>query len=222
VTGRRLVLLRHGRTAWNDAGRAQGHQDVGLDEVGHAQAADVAPYLASLRPAALWTSDLLRARQTSGYLERATGLAARVDERLREYDVGARQGMTSPEFEAAFPEAYVAWSAGDDLVPVPGSEGAEAVRARMLPALDDALAALSPGETGVVVTHGACLKVAVLGLLAWPARQAAAMRGIDNCAWVTLGETRPAGGLRLEGYNQQTGFVSGGRGADCATAPPVG
>ena len=37
---RRLVLLRHGRTAWNDSGRAQGHTDVPLDEVGAAQAVE--------------------------------------------------------------------------------------------------------------------------------------------------------------------------------------
>ncbi|MEP7090629.1 MAG: histidine phosphatase family protein, partial [Nocardioidaceae bacterium] len=47
MSGRRLVLLRHGRTAWNSTGRFQGLEDVELDEVGHEQAAAVAPYLAS-------------------------------------------------------------------------------------------------------------------------------------------------------------------------------
>ena len=42
--GRRLVVLRHGRTAWNAEGRAQGHADVPLDEVGEEQASAVAPY----------------------------------------------------------------------------------------------------------------------------------------------------------------------------------
>ena len=46
---RRLVLLRHGRTEWNDIGRAQGHADVPLDETGEAQAKAVAPVLAALR-----------------------------------------------------------------------------------------------------------------------------------------------------------------------------
>jgi broad specificity phosphatase PhoE len=222
VSPRRLVLLRHGRTAWNEAGRAQGHHDVGLDHVGHAQAAGVAPHLAGLRPAALWSSDLTRARQTCGYLERATGLTAQVDPRLREYDVGARQGMTAVEFAAAFPQAHDAWRSGDDLVEVPGSEGSAQVLGRMLPALHGALAALAPGETGVVVTHGACLKVALLGLLGWPASQAGGLKAVDNCAWVTVGEVAPGGGLRLEGYNQSTRSQTVPAGADCATAPPVG
>jgi broad specificity phosphatase PhoE len=222
VTGRRLILLRHGRTAWNDAGRAQGHQDVELDAVGHAQAVGVAPHLAALAPVGLWSSDLLRARQTVGYLERLTGLSARIDPRLREYDVGARQGMTAEEFAAAFPAAYDAWRAGDDLVTVPGSEGAEQVRARILPALREVLDSLAAGGTGVVVTHGASLKVALLGLLGWPATMAAELRGVDNCAWVTVGERTPGGPLRLEAYNQQTAASAGRAGADCATAPPVG
>ena len=205
MTGRRLVLLRHGRTAWNEVGRAQGHADVELDDRGHAQAADVAPYLAALRPAALWTSDLTRARQTCAYLEDATGLSAKVDERLREYDVGARQGMTSAQFRAAYPDAFAAWRAGDDLVRVPGSESAADVRTRMLPALREALDALGPGETGVVVTHGGCLKVGLLGLLGWPPAQVPALRGLDNCSWVTLGEVTDGGLLRLEGYNQSVG-----------------
>jgi glucosyl-3-phosphoglycerate phosphatase len=197
----RLVLLRHGRTAWNEGGRAQGHADVGLDERGHAQAAAVAPHMAALGPASLWTSDLARARQTCTYVERATGLSAKVDERLREYDVGERQGMTSQQFEATYPEAFAAWRVGDDRVHVPGAETDAQVRARMVPALRECLHSLGASETGVVVTHGAALKVGLLGLLGWPQWQAATLRGIDNCAWVTLART-PSGRVRLGSYNE--------------------
>ena len=67
-TSRTLVLLRHGQTAWNLEHRAQGHSDVELDDTGHAQAAAVAPYVAGLAPALLWSSDLARARQTAEYI----------------------------------------------------------------------------------------------------------------------------------------------------------
>jgi broad specificity phosphatase PhoE len=209
VTGRRLLLLRHGRTAWNSTGRAQGQADVALDDAGHEQAAAVAPRLAALRPAALWSSDLTRARETCAYLERATGLSAKLDERLREFDVGARQGMTGDQFQAAFPEAYAAWQAGEDVARVPGSEVPTEVAQRMAPALRESLGSLAAGETGIVVTHGACLKVGVLALLGWPLSQAADLRGVDNCRWVTLLEG-PAGGLRLAGYNQGAGPSGGG------------
>ena len=209
---RRLVLLRHGRTTWNDSGRAQGHADVGLDEVGHVQAADVAPYLAAAEPVALWTSDLTRARETCAYVERATGLSARVDRRLREFDVGARQGMTSAQFEAAFPEAFASWVSGSETPRVPGAEVPSDVAARIVPALDECLGGLTDGQTGVVVTHGAALKVGVVGLLGWPLAQTAALRGVDNCAWVSLVAAAPTGGtVRLERYNQSVRPVDGGR-----------
>ncbi len=200
--GRRLVVLRHGRTAWNAVGRAQGHADVELDGLGHAQAAAAAPYLASLAPVALWTSDLSRARQTSGYVEEATGLVAAADPRLREFDVGARQGLTIPEFAAEYPDDYASWVSGDDRRRVPGAESASEVRDRIVPALRAALDALGPGETGIVVTHGAALKVGVVGLLAWPDALTATLRGVDNCGWVTVEETGFGSGLRMSGYNE--------------------
>jgi broad specificity phosphatase PhoE len=200
--GRRLVVLRHGRTAWNAAGRAQGHADVDLDELGHEQAAAAAPYLASLDPVALWTSDLARARQTSAHVEKATGLVAAEDPRLREYDVGPRQGLTMSEFAERYPDEYAAWSRGDDLLRLPGAENAADVEERMLPALRGCLDSLAAGQTGVVVTHGACLKVGVVALLGWPREVAPSLRAIDNCAWVTVEELGLGGRLRLVGYNE--------------------
>jgi probable phosphoglycerate mutase len=200
--GRRLVVLRHGRTAWNAEGRAQGHADVDLDDTGREQAAAAAPYLSSLGPAALWSSDLARARSTCAVLERATGLAATVDARLREFDVGLRQGLTIPEFAEGYPEEHAAWLAGNASHAVAGAESSADVEARMVPALRSCLAALGAGETGVVVTHGASLKVGVVGLLGWPGEVAGSLRGVDNCAWVTLEELGFGGRLRLVGYNE--------------------
>ena len=203
--GRRLVLLRHGRTGWNASGRAQGHADVELDDLGHAQARAAAGALAALRPAAIWTSDLARAAQTCGYLERATGLSAKPDDRLREFDVGARQGQTLAESVEAFPDEYAAWLQSSDIFLVAGAESAADVEARMVPALREFFSSLHAGDTGVAVTHGACLKVGMLGMLGWPQSLAPSLRGIGNCAWVVLAERELGGPLCLEAYNQHVG-----------------
>lgn len=200
---RRLLLLRHGRTAWNDAGRAQGHADIELDATGHVQAELAARHLADLEIAGLWASDLTRARQTAGYLADRTGLDVEEDARLREFDVGERQGLTLAEFADRFPEEYSAWMRGDGLVPVKGGEVSEEVEARMVPALREILEALDHGETGLVVTHGAAMKVAVTGLLQWPLEMAASLKAVDNCAWITLDEIEHGGRLRLAGYNEK-------------------
>jgi glucosyl-3-phosphoglycerate phosphatase len=196
------VVVRHGRTAWNAVGRAQGHADVELDEVGAEQAAAVAPYLAGLRPAALWSSDLTRALQTSAAVEADTGLAVKTDRRLREFDVGLRQGLTIPEFAERYPTEHAAWTRGEEGSRVPGAESHGDVAERIVPALREAMGSLGPGETGVVVTHGAALKVALVGLLGWPPEQATTLRGMDNCAWATLEELHLGGRVRLAGYNE--------------------
>ncbi len=206
--GRRLVLLRHGRTSWNESGRAQGHADIELDELGHAQAMAAAAHLAALEPAALWCSDLARARQTCSYLEKETGLSATHDERLREYSVGRRQGLTLAQFAQRFPDEHAAWIRGDETVRLPGAEVAAEVEIRMRAALDACLAALGPGQTGVVVTHGAALKVGLMALLGWPPEQGAGLRGVDNCAWATVDELGPGGRRRLSAYNQSAPTTS--------------
>jgi broad specificity phosphatase PhoE len=200
---RRLVLLRHGRTAWNDAGRAQGHADIDLDPTGHAQAEAAARHFAGLGVSALWSSDLIRARRTAGYLAERTGLSVTEDARLREFDVGLRQGLTLAEFAERFPEEYAAWMRGDGLIPVKGGEVAEDVEARLVPALHDCLAALDHGETALVVTHGAAMKVALTGMLEWPLEHAGSLKVVANCAWITLEEIEHGGRLRLAGYNEQ-------------------
>ena len=198
---RQLVLLRHGRTAWNLEGRAQGHTDVPLDDVGHAQAAAAAPYLAALEPAALWSSDLARARQTASYVEAATGLVAATDPRLREYDVGIRSGLTMAEFAEKHPQEHARWLEVRSWGVVPGAESDAEVTARMVPALRECLAALAPGETGLVVAHGACLRVSLVALLGLPLEVMSALMPMDNCGWTTLIE-HTSGRLRMSAYNE--------------------
>lgn len=61
----RLVLLRHGRTAWNAEERYQGHTDIPLDDVGRAHVADAARRLSGDTFDVVASSPLLRARATA-------------------------------------------------------------------------------------------------------------------------------------------------------------
>ena len=205
--GRRLVLLRHGRTAWNATFRAQGHADIELDDTGHEQAAAVAPWLVALRPAALWSSDLARARQTAAYVEQETGLAATLDPRLREYDVGEQTGLTMAEFRDQFPSEYTAWEDGR-FEALPGAEGRADVLARIVPACRELLASVGPGQTAVAVTHGAALKVALVALLGWEPSHGDSLGVLDNCAVAVLTESAPGAPMRLAAYNAAPDFAS--------------
>jgi probable phosphoglycerate mutase len=198
--GRRVVLLRHGQTAWNAEGRAQGHADVGLDDVGRNQAEAVAPVMAALDPTLLVTSDLARARETAALLEKETGLTAVEDHRWREYDLGERTGLTLAEFGERLGTEFEGWWDVHAHVEVPGSETAEDVATRVVPAFEDLLDRLGEGETAVVVTHGASLRIAITGILDWPLSTAGDFESMHNCGWAVLAETG-AGRLRLASYN---------------------
>jgi probable phosphoglycerate mutase len=197
---RTLLLLRHGRTEWNSVGRAQGHADVPLDDTGRAQAAAVAPLIAALRPARLWSSDLARATETAAYLSASCGLPVVEDPRLREFSVGERTGLTWAESVERFPWIAGGIGLGERLTGVPGAESDADVRARIVPAVEDCLAALGPGETGVVVTHGAAVKVALGGLLGWGDDVVRSLMVLDNCQWAAV--VAPGGGAphRLRAY----------------------
>jgi probable phosphoglycerate mutase len=181
----RLVLLRHGRTEWNDTRRAQGHADIPLDAEGVLQAKAVAPVLAALDPVAIWTSDLSRAAGTAAIVAAEAGLEAVVDPRLREFDVGRnRTGLTTEQYAETHPEEHAALLAGD-IASIPGREDDADVLARFLPALSSYADALGEGETGIVVSHGAALRVGVPAFLGWEGA-GEGLGVLDNCGWVVL------------------------------------
>jgi len=182
---RRLILLRHGLTEWNQARRFQGHEDVPLAPLGHRQAAAAAAHLAALRPSLLWSSDLARARETAGYVAAATGLEPVLDERLREIHVGDYQGLTHDEARERFgpgPWDYAAH----------GGESNADLAARVSPRVAEAAGSLADGETGVLVCHGHAIRLAAIGFLGWPLEVVSTLGALDNCAWVELTDV-PAG-----------------------------
>jgi broad specificity phosphatase PhoE len=199
---RRLVLVRHGQTEWNRVARAQGHADVPLDALGLTQAATAAQDLATYDPAFIWSSDLMRARQTAEQIAGLTRQDIVFDKRLREYDVGIRQGLTFEEFQRVHPEVFAQWRAGE-LARIPGSETDEEVVQRMTEVLGEAVGALGPHDTGILVGHAASLRAGILGFFGVPAHLREMLAGMANCAWAVL-EHHPHRDWQVIDYNART------------------
>jgi probable phosphoglycerate mutase len=160
----RLVLVRHGRTAWNAEGRFQGQADPPLDETGWEQARAAAVGLRGLRPRAVVASDLRRAHQTAVMLGAACGLIPSTDRGLREVALGTWEGLERDEAARRFPAEYAAWTAGVDVRRGGGETQAEA-GARVAAALIGFLWRAGPATTVVAVSHGLALQAA-MGVLA--------------------------------------------------------
>jgi len=149
----RVILIRHGETDWNVEGRIQGHLPIPLNERGLAQAEAVAARLETVPFAALYSSDLLRARQTAEAVGRGCGHEVRTDPRLREWDLGILSGLMRTVAEELHPEAFGIFRNRIVGEPVPGGESIRARFERVTEAVQD-IASAHPGETAVAVTHG--------------------------------------------------------------------
>lgn len=91
-------FVRHGVTAWNKEGRAQGSSDVPLDEEGIEMAQLVAKRLSEEQWDVIYTSPLIRAAKTAEIIaESKTGIPLLSDNRLRESGSGLIEGMTEAE-----------------------------------------------------------------------------------------------------------------------------
>lgn len=152
----RLVLIRHGETAWNRAARIQGHTDIPLSPLGLAQAERLAEALADEPLAAIYSSDLSRARQTAEALARVRRLPIQFDVALRERSFGRFEGMSWTEIDLAFPEDAARWRRREPDFAVGGGESLNVFNARCLAATRRAAAA-HPGQNIAMVAHGGVL-----------------------------------------------------------------
>ncbi len=160
-----MLLIRHGETPWNAAGRWQGHADPGLTEAGREQAQAVARALAAeaQRPwAYIVASDLARAQETATAIASALRLTIVSDRRLRELDVGSWSGLTRGEIEERDPEMLRAFESGEPTIRPGGGESRIEIRERVLAFARD-LAERQPGESVIVVTHLGVIRALVPG-----------------------------------------------------------
>lgn len=152
----RLIVIRHGETAWNRATRIQGHTDIPLSPLGLAQAGRLAEALADDPLDAVYASDLSRARQTAEALAGAHGLAVQVDAGLRERAFGRFEGMSWDEIAQHHLEDSARWRRREPDFDVGGGESLNTFSARCLAAAWRIVAA-HPGENIALVAHGGVL-----------------------------------------------------------------
>lgn len=186
---RRLVLWRHGQTAWNLEHRFQGQTDVPLDEVGVEQARSAAGLLLDLRPQVIVSSDLGRAMDTARALADRCGVDIETDVRLRETDGGSWEGRRREELLRDDPRAYRAWLAGELIRPGGNGEPRSEVGARVMAAITDVIARTHPGRTAVVVTHGGAARAVLAPLLNTAFENIRFFGVMRNAAWSVFVET---------------------------------
>jgi len=149
----RVLAIRHGETAWNVDGRIQGQLDVPLNEMGRWQVHRLALALADENIAAIYASDLLRAMETAQAVARGCGVPVVTEAGLRERGFGVFEGLSFAEISARWPAEAERWRRRDPEFGAPGGETLNQFYGRSI-ATATRLAALHPGQTIALVSHG--------------------------------------------------------------------
>lgn len=151
-TTTRLILLRHGQTAYSAAGYYSGHANPSLTETGRNQAAAAAELIRARGGIdAVVCSPLKRARETAQFCADALSLEAHVDEGLIEVDFGDFEGLTYTQAHERAGKVHTDWLADPTIAP-PNGESLAALHKRVSRWLDGVLERYA-GQTVLAVSH---------------------------------------------------------------------
>ena len=156
----RFCLVRHGQTDWNLQGRYHGQSDVPLNDNGRAQAQLLAQQLMGQSFAAIYSSDLKRARETAEIIARAIHLPVTLEPRLREIDQGEWEGQLVDDIKARYAMLWQERILDPINVRPPNGETVGEVATRVCTALDD-IARLYSVSKVLISSHGLALATVI-------------------------------------------------------------
>lgn len=164
----KIILARHGETAWNAEGRYQGQEDIPLSPVGEAQAAALSLRLRDVPITRALASPLSRARRTAEIALGKRSDMLSTDAALMEIAHGEWEGLLASEIRERDGERLRAWRETPQDVLMPGGESLQVVLDRAWPAFAAACEGLGDDDTLLLVAHDAVNRVLLCRILGLP------------------------------------------------------
>ena len=189
-----IYLLRHGEVVLAETRRFIGHLDVPLSPRGEQQSLAQAARLAPVKLAALYTSDLARARRTGEIIGAPHGLVPTVVPELREMAMGRWEGLTAAAIQRDEPVKFAEWMANVGEFPFPDGESVPDLEARAWPAFESITGAHA-GQSIAIVAHGGTNRALLCRALGLPSGRLLSM-GQDYGALTVLERIDTAWRLR--------------------------
>ncbi len=176
----RVVLLRHGETAWNRDGVFRGTEDVPLNDQGKEQANLTGKRLQKTKFNRIYTSPLSRSRDTALLAAQPQGLPVEEKAFLTDMYFGQWQGLKVEEVASRWPEGYRLWQDSPHLCLTPGGESIEGVMQRASRGLEDMMKSEEEGDL-LLVTHRVIIKLLLLWAVGGSSRDFWKIR-VDTCS----------------------------------------
>ena len=162
----RLILVRHGETDWNKAGRFQGQIDIPLNDNGRRQAAAARDFLRDIPIDRAWSSTMSRPTETAQIiLEAHPDVPLTQIDGLVEIGHGLWEGKLESEIREDWSELLDTWKRAPETVQMPEGETIQDVWARSVRSWGEIAAELKAEETVLVVAHDAVNKTILCDLL---------------------------------------------------------
>ncbi len=171
-----VIIIRHGRTAWNRVERLRGRTDLELDEVGIKQAEATAERVVEWPIAAVYCSPLKRTVTTASIISQRLKLEAKPLPGIIDINFGEWQGLSPEEAAAKDGSLFTLWQKSPHLVKFPSGENLDEVRQRAGAAVDE-MVKRHYGKTIALVSHRVVCLILILHLL-----------GLDNSRFWQVGQ----------------------------------
>jgi broad specificity phosphatase PhoE len=175
-----VYLIRHGQTAWNREEIFRGRTDISLNEIGFREAELIGEYLKGRDIHVIYSSPLLRARETARRIAQVFNLKVLPLEGIIDMSFGKWEGRPLKEVQIYDKELYLQWREKPHLVRLPEGETLDEIRVRAMAAVEGVLQ-FHHGMNIVLVSHRVINKVIICGVL-----------GIDNSHFWQIGQDTAA------------------------------
>ncbi len=163
---KRIILVRHGETDWNQQGRFQGQIDIPLNKNGHVQAKAASKFLKDVVIDKAFSSSLSRPKETAQIiLKEHQGIKISLKEKLIEIGHGKWEGKLESEIKSDWPDLLETWKRFPEKVQMPEGENIQEVSIRSITGWTEICKDLKNSETALVVAHDAVNKTILCHLL---------------------------------------------------------
>ena len=154
-----IYIIRHGESQGNKEKVFLGQLDRDLTPLGYKQAELTAEFLSKTKIDAVYSSSLLRAKNTAKALADIKGLEVIESDNLREINAGDWQGRTYENIEETYPQMWKIWQNADyKNVKTPGGESPMDVLKRVYCELEE-IGKNHKGQAVAVASHGLSIRV---------------------------------------------------------------
>lgn len=154
----RVYLVRHGKTIYSHEERYFGQKDIPMSQEGINQINALAKRLAGLEFAAIFSSDLQRARMSAEIIANKSGSEIIIEPGFKEMNLGDWEGLTYNDISRISPELAKEWMDNTAYFKFPHGESLFELKERVITALDSLIVKYK-GDSILVVSHGGPIRV---------------------------------------------------------------